>query len=55
MNMIFSIIEPFSRKAMIYGLDNKKVQILFQKLEFCMYNGYPQEFCSDNGREFKNS
>lgn len=36
-NMIVSIIDAFSRKAMIYGLDNKKSSNFIPKiLEFCM-------------------
>ena len=54
--MILSVIDAFSRKAMIYAENNKKADNLIKHiLEFCMYNGFPKEFYSDNGPEFKNS
>ena len=49
-------IDVFSRKAMIYGVNNKKSENLIKNiLEFCANNSFPKEFCSDNGPEFKNS
>ena len=40
---------------MIYKHNNKKAENLLKDiLEFCVNNGYPKEFCSDNGPEFKN-
>ena len=48
--MILSVIDDFSRKAMIYAENNKKAENLIEHiLEFCLYNGFPKEFCSDNG------
>jgi len=38
------------RKGMIYGLQNKHSDIILQNIiEFCLNNGFPQEFLSDNG------
>ena len=56
--MLLSIIDVFSRKAMImiYKLNDKKsVKIIQYILEFFANNTFPEEFCSDNGPEFKNS
>jgi len=53
---ILSIIDAFSRKAMIYKLNSKKSEIILKDIiEFCIYNGFPKEFISDNRLEFKNS
>ena len=53
--MILSIIDAFSRKAMIYPENDKKAENLVKDIiQFCTYNGFPKEFCSDNGPEFKN-
>ena len=41
---------------MIYPLNNKKAENTIKYIrEFCINNGYPKEFCSDNGLEFKNT
>ena len=54
--MLLSIIDAFSRKAMIYKLTDKKSETIIKYiLEFCANNTFPKEFCSDNGPEFKNS
>ena len=54
--MLLSIIDAFSRKAMIYKANDKKADNLIKDiLEFCANNSFPKEFCSDNGPEFKNS
>ena len=54
--MILSVIDVFSRKAMIYKANDKKSDNLIKDiLEFCANNSFPKEFCSDNGPEFKNS
>lgn len=54
--MILSVIDVFSRKAMIYKANDKKPDNLIKDiLEFCANNSFPKEFCSDNGPEFKNS
>ena len=46
----------FRRKGIIYGLQNKLFDIILQnKIEFCLNNGFPQEFLSDNGQELKNN
>ena len=43
--MILSIIDVFSRKAMIYGVNNKKSENLIKNiLEFCANNSFPKEF-----------
>jgi len=50
--------DVFSRKAMImiYKLNDKKSDAIIQYIsEFCANNTFPEEFCSDNGPEFKNS
>ena len=50
-----SVIDVFSRKGMIYGINNKKAKILLDCIkEFCIHNSIPKEFASDNGAEFKN-
>ena len=37
------IIDLFSRKRMIYGLQNKRSDIILQNIiEFCLNNGFPQ-------------
>jgi len=49
------IIDVFSRKVMIYKHNNKEAEPILQNIiEFCLINGFPQEFASDNGPEFKN-
>ena len=54
--MLLSIIDVFSRKAMIYNLNDKKSDTIIQYiLEFCANNTFPKEFCSGYGPEFKNS
>ena len=54
--MLLSIIDAFSRKAMIYKLNDKKSETIIKYIfEFCANNTFPKEFCSDNGPEFKNS
>ena len=54
--ILLLIIDVFSRKAMIYKLNDKKSDTIIQYiLEFCANNTFPKEFCSDNGPEFKNS
>lgn len=53
---LLSIIDAFSRKAMIYGAYSKKSDILLTyEIEFCLNNKIPKEFLSDNDAEFKNS
>lgn len=53
---IFSIMDLFSRKAMIYGLNTKDADsILKLILEFCIHLNFPNKFISDNVPEFKNS
>ena len=48
-------MDCFSRKAMIYKKDNKCAEnIVKDILDFCLHNGFPKEFVSDNGPEFKN-
>ena len=40
---------------MIYKLTSKKSDVILQYIkEFCLYNGFPKEFVSVNGSEFKN-
>ena len=40
---------------MIYKHNNKDSEpILQNNIEFCLINGFPHEFASDNGPEFKN-
>ena len=52
---IFSIMDLFSRKAMIYPLYNKEAKnILPCIIDLCSHNNIPKEFASDNGTEFKN-
>ena len=54
--MILSVIDAFSRKAMIYKIKDKKADSLITHiLEYCAKNSFPKEFCSDNCPEFKNS
>ena len=54
--MILSIIDAFSRKAMIYKANYKKSENLIKDiLELCANNCFPKEFCSDNDPQFKNS
>ena len=53
---ILSIMDCFSRKAMIYGSNSKKAdEILDFIKDFCLNNTIPKIFISDNGAEFKNS
>lgn len=51
--MLLSIIDVFSRKAMIYKANDKKQDNL-NILEFRVNNSFPKGFCQDNGPEFKN-
>ena len=54
--IILGIIDVFSRKAMIYKHDNKKSEFLLKYIiEYCIHNGFPKEFVSDNGYEFNNN
>lgn len=40
---------------MIYKHDNKKSEFLLKDIiEYCIHNGFPKEFTSDNGSEFNN-
>ena len=40
---------------MIYKHNNKEAEPILQNIiEFCLINGFPQEFASDNRPEFKN-
>ena len=51
--MILSVIDVFSRKAMIYRTNDKIIDNLIKDiLEFCDNISFPKEFCSDNGPEF---
>ena len=53
---LLCIIDVFSRKGMIYGLQNKHADNILQNIiEFCLNNGFPEEFLSDNGPELKNN
>ena len=53
---ILSILDVFSRKGMIYGINTKRANILLNYIkEFCLYNIIPRQFASDNGAKFKNS
>ena len=48
------IIDVFSRKGVVYGLQNKSSNIILQNIiEFCGNKDFPQKFLSDNGQEFK--
>ena len=52
---LFTIIDSFCRKAMIYSTNSKKPDILIKFFkDFCMHNNIPKELASDNGAEFKN-
>ena len=52
---ILSIMDTFSRKAMIYGLNNKSAGLITSYIiDFCTNHNIPKEFSSDNGREFNN-
>ena len=51
---LLSIIDVFSRKTMIYGLNNKKSDIILNYIiEYCLHTNFPKEFCSDNGLNLK--
>ena len=53
---ILSIMDCFSRKAMIYGTNSKSADELLKFIkDFCLNNAIPKVFISDNGAEFKNS
>ena len=46
---LLSIIDQFSRKAIIYKEKNKRAEpIIKHILEFCAHNNFPKQFCSDN-------
>ena len=48
-------MDVFSSKAIIYGLNTKKSDIILNYIiEYCLLTYFPKEFCSDNGPEFKN-
>ena len=52
--ILLSIIDAFSRKVMIYKLNDKKSDTIIKYiLEFCVNNTFPKEFCSDNRPEIK--
>ncbi len=52
---IFSIMDIFSQKVMIYPLNNEEARnIIPYIIDFCSHNSFPKEFSSDNGAEFKN-
>lgn len=51
---ILSIMDCFSRKAMIYGTNTKKSNVLLNFIkDFCLNNNIPKVFISDNGAELK--
>ena len=53
---ILSIIDEFDRKGMIYGHNSKDSDNRLNNIiEFCLNNGFPKEFLSDHGPEFKNA
>ena len=45
---LFNIIDPFSRKDMVYSINTKKDDVILQ-YDFCLYNIFPMELGSDNG------
>ena len=46
---LLCIIDVFSLQGMIYGLQNKHFDNILQNIvEFCLNNGFPYEFLSDN-------
>ena len=48
------MLDVFSRKGMIYALNNKEVNsVLPYIIDFCANYNIPREFASDNGAEFK--
>ena len=48
--MILSVIDVFSRKAMIYRVNDKKLENLIKDIiDFYVVNSFQKEFCSGNG------
>ena len=53
---LFTIMDVFSRKAMIYGTNKKKSGILLKYIiDSYKHNKFLSQYSSDNGQEFKNS
>lgn len=45
---LISILDDFSRKDLIYGLQSKSPVIILKNIkEYCLYNVLPDEFLSD--------
>ena len=52
---LLTIMDVFSRKAMIYGIKSKESKMIITYIiDFCSNHNIPKEFSSDNGAEFKN-
>ena len=40
---LFNIIDVFSRKGMVYGINTKKADMILQNIiEFCLHNNFPR-------------
>ena len=51
---IFSIMDTFSRKFIIYPLQNKEAKNIIPYIDFCLHNNIPKEFALAKATEFKN-
>ena len=55
MRYLFTIIDVFSKYAMVFPLENKKGQTVTWVLDTLFSNLKPKILLSDNGKEFLNN